>query len=125
MFPNPVRRIHTVQGELLRAVEKLRWEAQNNGNINWDDRFEMFITFLSDTFQNESGFPQDRKESIAEDLYRLGHFLPVEQFKDESQFAQLSYIDDDLYNRLVDAVAEYCRLHPKTIPRDIDPNQYR
>jgi hypothetical protein len=27
----------TVQGELLRAVEKLRWEAQSNGNINRDE----------------------------------------------------------------------------------------
>ena len=27
----------TQQGELLRAVEKLRHETMNNGNINWDD----------------------------------------------------------------------------------------
>ena len=32
-----------VQAEVLRVIEKLRWEAQNNGNINWDDRFEMMI----------------------------------------------------------------------------------
>ncbi len=25
----------TVQGELLRAIEKLRDEAHRNGNINW------------------------------------------------------------------------------------------
>lgn len=29
-----------VQGELLRAVEKLRDEATRNGNINWDRGFE-------------------------------------------------------------------------------------
>jgi hypothetical protein len=27
----------TVQGELIRAIEKLRDEAQRNGNGNWDN----------------------------------------------------------------------------------------
>lgn len=35
-----------LQGELLRQVEKLRYEAQNNGNINWDSDFEFFCEFL-------------------------------------------------------------------------------
>jgi len=29
----------TVEGELIRAIEKLRYEAQNNGNVNWDQGF--------------------------------------------------------------------------------------
>jgi hypothetical protein len=33
----PSGKATTVQGELLRAVEKLRDEAQRNGNANWDD----------------------------------------------------------------------------------------
>jgi hypothetical protein len=33
----------TVQGELLQAVEKLRDEAQRNGNINWDGGYETLI----------------------------------------------------------------------------------
>ncbi|MFE4720577.1 hypothetical protein ACFRLW_29995, partial [Streptomyces sp. NPDC056728] len=36
----------TVQGELIRAVEKLRDEAVRNGNINWDDGFERLVLFL-------------------------------------------------------------------------------
>jgi hypothetical protein len=28
---------HTVQGELMRTVEKLRDEAKRNGNVNWRD----------------------------------------------------------------------------------------
>ena len=31
----------TVQGELLRANEKLRDESQRNGNINWDEGHEI------------------------------------------------------------------------------------
>lgn len=32
-----------LQGELLREIEKLRCEAQDNGNINWDEDFEFFL----------------------------------------------------------------------------------
>ena len=39
----------TVQGELLRSVEKLRWEAQTNGNINRDDQFELLAAFIETT----------------------------------------------------------------------------
>jgi hypothetical protein len=35
----------TVQGELLRAVEKLRDEAQRNGNLNWGSGHEVFIEY--------------------------------------------------------------------------------
>jgi hypothetical protein len=33
----------TVQGELLRAMEKLRDEAARNGNGNWDEGFETLL----------------------------------------------------------------------------------
>ncbi len=36
----------TVQGELLRAVEKLRDEALRNGNGNWDNGFEILLGYL-------------------------------------------------------------------------------
>ena len=32
-----------VQGELLRQLEALRYEAQDNGNINWDDNLYNYI----------------------------------------------------------------------------------
>ncbi|NOV00028.1 hypothetical protein GC097_08370 [Paenibacillus sp. LMG 31457] len=39
----------TVQGELIRAIEKLRDEAQRNGNDNWDKCFVMFCDYLEIT----------------------------------------------------------------------------
>ncbi|WLR42289.1 hypothetical protein LC087_16430 [Bacillus carboniphilus] len=36
----------TVEGELLRAIERLRYEAQNNGNGHWDDGFELFCMYI-------------------------------------------------------------------------------
>ena len=38
----------TVQGELLRAVEKLRDESTRNGNVNWDDGFNLLLTYIED-----------------------------------------------------------------------------
>ena len=36
-----------LQGELLREIEKIRCEAQDNGNINWDDDYSYFCDFIS------------------------------------------------------------------------------
>jgi hypothetical protein len=102
----------SVQGELLRAIEKLRWEAQNNGNGNWDDRFEMFLEFLHETLCSENKFPNEFLASIENDLKRLWDY-------------DHPYVDDDLFDRLAEYVVEYCRLHPVLIPREHDPNQYR
>lgn len=102
----------TVQAELLRAVEKLSWEAQNNGNVNWDDRFEMFIEFLSTTLSAEPRLPRDLISAVKSDLAILSNF-------DEP------YTEDDVYDRLTEAVVAYCRLNPTLIPRTVDPLQYR
>ena len=115
----------SVQGELLRAVERLRYEAQGNGNINWDDRFEMFADFLEQTLCSDNEVPRETKEAIIKDLNRLRHFLPPDQLKDRSQISDLPYVEDDLYDRLTEQVVAFCRRHPKVIPRDKDPRQYR
>jgi len=102
----------TVQGELLRAVEKLSWEAQNNGNGNWDDRFEMFLEFLRTTLLAERRLPDWMLGSVKDDLETLADF-------------DQPYTDDDLYNRLTEAVVSFCRLNPTLISRPLDNRQYR
>jgi hypothetical protein len=115
----------SVQGEALRAIEKLRWEAQENGNINWDDRFQMFIDFLRQTLCSEESFSKASKNSVIADLDRLQNFLPPNELKDRSQAHQLPYVDDDLYDRLTEHLVAFCQQHPRVIPREKDPNQYR
>ncbi len=36
----------------MRQIEKLRNEACDNGNINWDDNFSWFCDFIGDTLNN-------------------------------------------------------------------------
>jgi len=116
----------TLQGELLRAVERLRWEAQNNGNVNWDEGFLRFLDFLETHLTAEPAFTDERKRSIAADIERLRAFEGIDEDGDEEAFqASLPYVEDDLYDRLSDAVVAFARLHPVLIPRAHDPELFR
>lgn len=115
----------TLQGELLRAVEKLRYEAQSNGNINWDDNFDRFIDFLHEHLVIRSTLPDATKLSIVADLSRLRDFLPVDQLEEHSQDQLLPEIEDELYDRLTSGVVAFSRLNSTVIPRETDPGLYR
>lgn len=102
----------TVQGELLRSIEKLRWESQNNGNGNWDDGFEKLLTFLSLTLTDEIRLTSSTLSCVSDDIKRLGDY-------------DCPYVEDDLFDRLTDAAVAYCRLNPKLLPKSIDPTLRR
>ena len=115
----------TVQGELFRAIQKLRWEAQENGNINWDDCFVKLIDFLHENLVEKSELSKEIKSSIESDLTRLRDFLPVDELQDDDDADQLPCVEDDLYIRLTKAAISFCRLRPTLIPRERDPSQFR
>lgn len=93
----------TVQGELLRAVETLRSEAQRNGNGNWGPRFEGHVDFLEDHLCDPALFDESEREATHSDLARLR----------DSEYSP--YLDDDLYDRLVERVVAYCEHNPELI----------
>ena len=120
----------SLQGELLRAVEKLRMEAKVNGNINWDDGFVRFVEFLQRHLQAETKFDEKAQAEIAADLHRLASFRLFDDIQEDVRDHQLppagrAYINDDLYDRLVARIVEYGRFHPDLIPLPADPAQYR
>ncbi len=53
----------TLQAELLRAIEKLRNEAMDNGNINWDSDFVKFVDLLERHLAGEPTFIDAVKDS--------------------------------------------------------------
>ena len=115
-----------VQAEVLRAIEKLRWEAQGNGNINWDDRFEMLVDYIEEKLASQPCFSAATQASIRDDLNRLRGFKPVDEITDVADLvAHGPYTDDDLYDRLTARLIAYCRNHPQLIPHVADPEQYR
>ena len=53
-----------MQGELLREIEKIRCEAQDNGNINWDDDYSYFCDFISGKLTEQPVFSETEKQEI-------------------------------------------------------------
>jgi hypothetical protein len=103
---------NTVQGELLRVVEKLRDEARRNGNLNWDDNFELMLSFLSDTLKAQNTGDVQSNQAIANALSRLEDY-------------QEPCTDNITYDTLADACVEWCQNHPEPIERKFDPSLLR
>jgi hypothetical protein len=115
----------TVQGELLRAVEKLRWEAQNNGNINWDDGFVILIDYLRTTLNADASFTDADRHAVNSDLDRLRNFTAVDELAVGADDGELPYLEDDLYDRLTGFVVKFARTHPVPLARADNPALHR
>lgn len=102
----------TIEGELIRAVEKLRYEAQNNGNGNWDEGLERFCEYIWDILNDSKTFESNFLEEIKFDIKTLLDF-------------ENPYLEDDLYDRITDRVVEWSIAHNSPIRREKDPKQYR
>ena len=101
----------TVQGELLRAVEKLRDESIRNGNANWDDGFEILLAYLTDRLTDPATYSP---EAIA------GTKAALDRLRDYDH----PYLEDDLYDQLGDRVVEYFRFYG-SLPHASNPNLHR
>lgn len=101
----------TVQGELLRAVEKLRDEATRNANQNWDQGFEIFVRYLEDKLTDTKVFSTAKISETKTILARLKR-------KDEP------YVDNDFYDFLSDRVVEYFKFYGSR-PHPYNPQLHR
>jgi len=115
----------SVQGEILRAIEKLAWEAQKNGNINWDIGFEKLISFLKEILLTESSFSTRTLKLIEHDLSRLENFILPTELESREQAHLLPCVDDALYDRLEGYLVEFCTYNQQVIPRSIDAELFR
>ena len=109
----------TLQGEIIRAIELLSWEAQNNSNLNWDASFDALMAFLREAFLGQSLLARyltiTDKEQITADLARLSCFILPTELDSRVYVEELPYIDDDLYDRLTDYLIQFCRQYPAII----------
>ena len=64
----------TVQGELIRAVEKLRDEAHRNGNVNWSDDHAILVNYVRNTLLTSGMFDLAAKDEIERDSDRVLDF---------------------------------------------------
>jgi hypothetical protein len=98
----------TVQGELLRAVEKLRDEARRNGNVNWGDGHERLRSYIQRHLSEPGILPSDEQTTLRSDLDRLADYERPET-------------DDSVYDRISDGVVLWARAHPEPVPHQHDP----
>ena len=112
-----------IQGELLREAEKLRNEACDNGNINWDSNFSWFCDNIYGTLSGSGIFDEEKCEILRKALtyikengeyaYRYNQGLISDE---ECDPARLAYTDDDLYDYIEDAIAEYYIANKEPVP---------
>jgi hypothetical protein len=102
----------TVQGELIRAIEKLRDEAQRNGNMNWDENHVILAEFVRDTLVQSALFEEAAVAEIERDAARV-----LDEEHPETS--------DDPYDRLTDRVVEWARAHPDPVPHSPNPALHR
>lgn len=86
----------TIQGELLRAVEKIRDEAVRNGNGNWDEGFEILLRYLEEYLTDRSVYSDSAIAATRSILAQLRDF-------------ESPLLDDEPYDELGDRVVEYFR----------------
>ena len=98
----------TVQGELIRAVEKLRDEAKRNGNVNWGGDHVILARYIKDQLTGSGIFTGAAAGEIEQDVDRLLDFEHPES-------------SDETYDRLSDKIVEWSRAHSGPVPRVHDP----
>jgi len=102
----------TVQGELIRSVEKLRDEAQRNGNINFsDDCHRILIEYLRIKLNDKSLFSDEEIKFINKDLDTLS---------DEDY----PYTEDDLYDRITNRIVDWYMKYNKPIKHEENKRLY-
>lgn len=94
----------TVQGELIRVVERLRYEAKTNANLNWSPLdYQRFCDFLEQALAVSPPFDEAAIAEIREDIAELRDF-------------EHPYFEDDLYERLADRVVEFHHFLGRLVP---------
>lgn len=101
-----------MQGELIRAIEKLRDEAQRNGNVNWDEGHVILAEYVRDMLLRSGLFDEPATEEIERDVARLL----------DAEYPETS---DEPFDRLVDRAVEWAQAHPDPVPHTHNPALHR
>jgi hypothetical protein len=96
-------RAATLQGELIRAVEKLRVEALANGNCNFGIMHVQLALLVRETLTSEQSFASEVRWQIGATVRGLLD-------------AEAPALDDEPFDWLTDRIVEWARMHREPIP---------
>lgn len=112
----------TLQGELLREIERIRCEAQDNGNVNWNNEYARYCDFISRSLTEQSIFSENQKEIvIAIMAYIKDCGTYAKKYNDgeiddsDVEPEKLAYTDDNLYDIICDFIGKLQKEHPEPI----------
>ncbi|MBP0988412.1 MAG: hypothetical protein J6S92_09045, partial [Oscillospiraceae bacterium] len=113
----------SVQGEMLREMEKLRYEACANGNKNWDDQFAWFCGNVGDLLTDSGMFDRSRLEVLRTALdylkacgeYAARYHDPAQDRSDLNPDF-IAHTNDDVYDFIEEFLAEYSLAHREPVP---------
>ena len=111
-----------LQGELLREIEMIRYEAQDNGNVNWDDDYSYFCDFIARSLSEQPLFSGEEKaeiDAIMQHLKGCGQYAVAFASGDISENDmdpnRLAYTADTLYDIINDKIGKLQKEHPEPI----------
>jgi hypothetical protein len=90
----PSGQSNTVEGELVRAIEKLCDEALRNGNGNWDDGHERLLAYVRAKLLDPALFTPETLSQTAETLDLISD-------------PDTPWLDPEPYDELIDRAIEY------------------
>ena len=112
-----------LQGELLREIEKIRCEAQDNGNINWDEDYSYFCDFISQKLSEQSIFSAVEKEEITLIMSYIKECgIYAQKFNsgkisdNDVDIEKIAYVGDNLYDMICDKIGRLNRENGMPIP---------
>ena len=104
-------RSSSLQGELLRETEALRYEAQNNGNFNWDEDFSYFCDFIKEALNAQDALPQGMRQEVSA---ATGHIKACGEYgrkfndgmipDEELDVDMIACVDDEPYDVIDNAI---------------------
>lgn len=116
---------YVLQGELLRLIEKLRYEAQDNGNINWNEVYATYCDYIKETLCSKAIYSEEEKEKfvlIMDYLKECGNYAMrwnSGQISDsEVDMDKIAYTKNNLYDIIADAIGQFQAKFPNPIPID-------
>lgn len=102
----------TVQGELLRAIEKLRNEAQGNGNWNFSKNCHgLLIKYLKEHLIDKTIFNEEVVDELKNNLKILSK-------------AKSPYTDDDIYENISNRIVDWYLENPTKIQHQKNEKLY-
>ncbi len=111
-----------LQGELLREIEKIRCEAQDNGNVNWDDEFSYYCEFITQSLIKQPIFSDSDKETIhtiMKFIKECGIYAQKynngEISDNEVDLEKLAYTKDNIYDIICDYIGRLQKNNPEPI----------